>query len=308
MILHPTNKHLRNSFILLCFIYSIGQGQVGLRQYNRVENLRAVPREKFAFVVLGDRTGEGPDSWKVFDKAILEINQLRPDFVILIGDIIEGGTTNRTVIDARWDEAKQHLDSLGIPLFMVPGDNDICNEASCSAWKNIFGSTYSAFTYRDCRFILLNTEETHGTGEEGFGSRQMAFVEEELRRNDRARQFFFFFHQPVWISSGRFKSQWERIESILDGKPYSVFAGHFHVLASKIRKGHRHLFVGPTGGKMRLPRNPALGFFHHFTWVSVEGATSHVAFIEPGNIHSEKTAIDAYERYMLGRLLLKGKR
>lgn len=308
MILKHNNKHLRKRIILLSIMYSICQGQVGLGQYNRVENLNAVPREKFAFAVMGDRTSEGPDSWKVFDKAIFEINQLRPDFVIMMGDIIQGGTGSRVAIEAHWDEARRHLDSLRVPLFFVPGDNDIYNAASYSAWKDIFGSTYTAFTYRNCRFILLNTEESHGTGEEGFGSRQMAFVEEEIRRNRDVRQFFFFFHQPVWISSGRFQSQWDRIESMLNGKSYSVFAGHFHVLASKNRKGHRHLFVGPTGAKMRLPRNPALGFFHHFTWVSVEGSTSHVAFIEPGNIHSEKTAIDAYERYMLGRLLLKGKR
>jgi DNA repair exonuclease SbcCD nuclease subunit len=257
--------------------------------------------------VLGDRTGGELESWKIFDKAVSDINHLKPAFVVMIGDVIEGGASSAAQIEARWEEAMSHLASLKIPLFVVPGNNDIWDRTSYSVWRRVMGDTYSAFTYKGCRFILLNTEESYGTGEKGLGARQMAFVEENIRQHGDVSQFFLFYHQPVWAFSGSLKSDWERIESLLEGKIFSVFAGHMHALGSKYRKGHRHLIVGPTGGNMRLPRNPSLGLFHHFTWVVVERDTSSVAFIEPGCVRSERIAQKAYDRYLLGRLLLKGR-
>lgn len=300
--------HVRFAFYCVvgyCLFASVVWAQENTRSINDSRSLQHIQQDRFTFAVLGDRTGGESESWKIFDRAVADINCLKPDFVVMIGDVIEGGALSSKKIEARWEEARSHLDSLRIPLFVVPGDNDIWDRTSYSVWKQVMGDTYRAFTYKGCRFILLNTEESHGTGERGFGIRQMAFIEENIRKHGDIRQFFLFFHQPVWTFSGPLKSDWERIESLLYGISYSVFTGHLHALGSKLRTGHRHLIVGPTGGKMRIPRNPSLGLFHHFTWVVVEGDTSSVAFIEPGSVRSERIALKAYERYLLGRLLLK---
>jgi len=293
--------------VITLALFTPAWSQYSAHPYNDSGRLQRVSQQKFTFAVLGDRTGSGPDSWRVFDEAVSEINRLRPDFVVMIGDVIEDSATRPARIDALWNEARQHLDSLNVPLFLVPGNNDIWNRTSYAAWGRCVGDTYTAFSHRDCRFVLLNTEEIHGTGEEGFGSRQLAFIEDEIRQNRHTKQFFFFCHQPVWMFSGPLKSQWEHIESLLGGIRYSVFTGHLHVLGATQRNGQRHLIVGPTGGEMRLPRNPSLGFFHHYTWVTVEGASSYVAFVEPGRVYSETTARKAYQRYLLGKTLLKGK-
>jgi hypothetical protein len=291
--------------IICCWIGLSAWAQKRIQSVNDRSSLQLLRSDKFSFAVLGDRTGGESESWKIFDRAVADINRLKPDFVVMIGDVIEGGASSLAQIEARWEEARSHLDSLRVPLFVVPGNNDIWDRTSYSVWKRVMGDTYLAFTYKGCRFILLNSEESHGSGKLGFGTRQMAFIEENIRQHGDVHQFFLFFHQPVWAFSGPLKSDWERIESFLEGKAYSVFAGHIHALGSKHRKGHRYLIVGPTGGKMRLPRNPMLGLFHHFTWIVVEGETSSVAFIEPGSIRSEGIAVKAYDRYLLGRLLLK---
>jgi 3',5'-cyclic AMP phosphodiesterase CpdA len=294
--------------VVFCLLFSPVLGQVGVRRYTDERSLEGVSREKFTFAVLGDRTGSGPDSWRIFKNAISEINQLRPDFVVMVGDVIEGGSTDPAVIESQWVEAQHILDSLQVPLFLVPGNHDIWNQVSYSVWRRILGNTYTSFNYRDCHFIILNTEEIHGTGEEGFGSQQMAFIEADIAQHRRAKQIFFFLHQPVWLLSGKIKSQWERIESLIQGLKYSVFAGHLHLMGSKLLKGNRYFISGPTGGKLRLPRNPSLGIFQHYTWVTVEGDASTVGVIEPGRIYPEELALKAYNRYIQGLFLLKGKR
>ena len=258
---------------------------------------------KFQIAILGDRTGAGPESWKVFDRAVREINQLKPDFTVMIGDIIEGAGSNSVKLQIQWDEAKSHLDSVGTPLVLVPGNHDIYNRESYDFWKKQIGKTYDAFTYGECRFILINTEEGKGTAQTGLGDVQLAFVRQEIEQAQN-KPVFLIMHQPMWIIESGLGEQWKTIEQWLGSRAYTVIAGHMHVLAAKRDGNHLFLMQGPTGGEMRMERNPALGFFHHFTWMTVEHGIPSVAFIEPGRVYPEKTALQAYERFMQGMKLM----
>ena len=258
---------------------------------------------KYHFAILGDRTGAGPESWKVFDRAVREINQLNPDFTIMIGDIIEGAGSGSVKLRIQWDEAKSHLDSVGTPLVLIPGNHDIYNRESYDFWKKQNGKTFDAFTYGGCRFILINTEEGKGTAQTGLGDVQLAFIKQEIEQVQE-KPVFLIMHQPMWIVESGLGKQWKTIEQWLGNRPYTVIAGHMHVLAAKRDGNHLFLIQGPTGGEMRMERNPALGFFHHFTWMTVEKGVPSVAFIEPGRVYPEKTALRAYERSVKGMMLL----
>jgi predicted phosphodiesterase len=258
-------------------------------------------RDRFHVAILGDRTGAGPDSWKIFDRAVREVNQLKPDFTIMIGDIIEGAGLNRLKLRVEWDEARSHLDSVQTPLILIPGNHDITNRESYEIWKEEIGKTYDAFSYGACRFILINTEEERGTGQAGLGDDQMAFVKREIEQA-QDQPVFLIMHQPMWIVESGLGEQWKIIEAWLGNRTFTVIAGHMHVLAAKRDRNHLFLIQGPTGGEMRMERNPALGFFHHFTWMTVESGIPSVAFIEPGRIYPEKTALQAYARYMQGMM------
>jgi len=272
---------------------------------NQMKQLPGVPPDKFTFAVVGDRTGAGPDSWSVFDRAVSEMNLLRPDFCILIGDLIEG-RSDRQVVLAQWQEAVQHLDSIRVPVFLIPGNHDISDQQSYALWNERLGRPYGSMDIRGCHFLMLDTEEVQGSGEFGFGAKQLSFAEQDILKNQNTRHFFVFLHQPVWTNSGIFKTQWARLESILPKTRVTVVAGHLHALAMKKQNGRTYLILGPTGGTLRLERSPALGLFQHFTWFTVESGQCSVAFIEPGRIVSEGTALDAYDRYLKGLLLIKG--
>jgi 3',5'-cyclic AMP phosphodiesterase CpdA len=259
--------------------------------------------EQFHIAILGDRTGAGPESWKVFDRAVREVNRLNPDFTIMIGDLIEGAGSNLNQLQVQWEEAKSHLDSVDSPLFLVPGNHDIYNRESYQYWKEQVGQTYYAFSYRGCRFVVLNTEEVKGTAQSGLGEDQMEFLRREIDRKP-VEPIFLIMHQPAWIVESGLGQQWKTIEGWLGNRFCTVIAGHIHVLAAKREQNRLFLIQGPTGGEMRMGRNPALGFFHHFTWMTVENGIPSVAFIEPGRIYHEKTALQAYERYVQGMMMM----
>ena len=56
--------------------------------------------DRFQFVVVSDRTGGVRPG--VFEEATRKINLLQPEFVMSVGDLIMGNTTNRAQIEAEW--------------------------------------------------------------------------------------------------------------------------------------------------------------------------------------------------------------
>src|SRR6478735_4351588 len=49
--------------------------------------------DDFKFIVVSDRTGGHRE--RIFSKAVEQINLLQPEFVLSVGDLIEGYTTDR---------------------------------------------------------------------------------------------------------------------------------------------------------------------------------------------------------------------
>jgi hypothetical protein len=269
---------------------------------NRPDALSA--SDRFTFTVIGDRTGAGLDSWKIFDRALADINRLKPEFTVMIGDLVEGAGNQVPELTLQWAEALSHLDSLKIPVFLVPGNHDIYDKGSYAAWKERFGSTYFAFTHHQCRFVILSTEEGKGTGEAGLGTSQKAFLRQELK-DLSCPQIFLFMHRPLWLTACGEETDWKEIESIVGNRPVTFIAGHLHVLAARREVGRLYLIHGPTGASLRMDRNPALGFIQHFTMVLVDNGFPSLAFIEPGRIHGEAIALQAYLRSVQGMMLLK---
>jgi hypothetical protein len=289
--------------VVLLAVFCLGQNNV--RKWNSAEQLAPKTAGKYSFAVIGDRTGAGPDSWGVFDRAIREINGWKPDFAVCIGDVIEGGRS-QAEIRGQWEEAFRHLAALQVPLFLIPGNHDIPNAAGYAAWKALFNRTFQHFDFAGDRFVLLNTEEGAGTIYAGFGDEQLALLDSVLAPGAGRGRVFIFMHQPAWLFSGDRKKQWSAVEPKLGGISASVFAGHLHLLAEMSRDGTRYCIVGPTGGRMRLASNPALGFMNHITRVTVDGDSMRIEFSASGRTYPEKAARDAYERGLKSLLLLRG--
>jgi len=114
-------------------------------------------RRPFHFVVIGDRTGQHRPG--VFERALMQVDGLRPDFVINIGDLIEGNSEDRARLDAEWKEVTAATEKLSVPFFYVPGNHDLTNTVQLDEWRKRLGADYYSFTYRDVLFLVLNTED-----------------------------------------------------------------------------------------------------------------------------------------------------
>lgn len=244
--------------------------------------------DKFTFAIIGDKTGGGYDKWHVFDRAIDEINVLKPDFAIMVGDLIQGYTDDKTQVEAEWKEFWQHQSDLIIPFLPLPGNHDITNPMMYDYWQEHLGRTYSAFTYKGCLFLLLNTEEKHSLpeGSEGwtgtwFGDAQVAYITDELAQHTDVRHTFVMLHKPAWLHED---SGWSRIEEALADRTYTVFAGHYHNLTLHTRNDRRYFVLGATGGGFTTREVREYGSFDHYSIVTVDGNEINVAIVEPGNI------------------------
>ena len=80
----------------------------------------------FRFAVIGDRTGGHVEG--VYGEIIDEVQRLRPDFVMTVGDMIEGYTDDSTQLNSEWKEYLGLIDGLSMPIHHTPGNHDITNE------------------------------------------------------------------------------------------------------------------------------------------------------------------------------------
>lgn len=113
--------------------------------------------DSLRFVVIGDRTGQHRPG--VFEKALAQVDQLQPDFVINIGDLIEGNTEDRAQLDTEWKEVDGAINQLRMPFFYVPGNHDLTNQVQREIWRQRLGADYYHFTYKNVLFLVLNTED-----------------------------------------------------------------------------------------------------------------------------------------------------
>ena len=119
---------------------------------------RALPgADDFSFAVLGDRTGKHRPG--VFEAAVAQVEQLHPDFVINVGDLIEGNTEDRAQLNREWDGIEAAVARLSVPFFYVPGNHDLTNAVQLAEWRRRLGAPYYSFTYKDVLFVVLDTED-----------------------------------------------------------------------------------------------------------------------------------------------------
>ncbi len=216
----------------------------------------------FRFLIMSDRTGgERPG---IFNEAIDKVNLLQPEFVVSIGDLIDGYTTDAGRAGQQWHEFEAMIARLEMPFFRLAGNHDISNPFLHDEWVRRYGQPYYHFLYRDVLFLCLNTEDPPPGG---IGEAQAEYFRAVLEQHgDTARWIFVFMHRPFWDYGNQ--QGYERIATLLDGRRFTLFSGHHHYYYKTEIDGNIHMVLGTTGGGSLL-RGEALGEFDHVTWVTM---------------------------------------
>ncbi len=237
--------------------------------------------EHFQFAIVADRTGGVRRG--VFPKAVKKLNELQPEFVMSVGDLITGGAkqTNESALLKQWQEFNGFIKGFEMPFFYLPGNHDVSNEVGDKIWDRLYGVRYYSFVYKDVLFLCLNTQEGPGWRPPSLGKEQIRWAVEELKRHHKVRWTLVFIHQPLWLMEEgieirrngkktlrKSNTGWPQVEQALKDRKYTVFAGHIHHYGKYVRNERAYYMLGTTGGGSRL-RGASFGEFDHATWVTM---------------------------------------
>ena len=217
--------------------------------------------ENFSFAIVADRTNGHRIG--VFRSAIEKVNSLQPEFVLSVGDLIEGYTTDTVELRRQWDEFNGLLKPLQMPFFRVPGNHDVSNEVQKALWAKQFGRDYYHFIYKDVLFLILNSTDGDGVP---FSEQQLAYAEKTIRNNADVRWTFVLMHHPVW--NKREENGFNRVEKALADRKYTVIAGHTHRYMASVQNDRNYYVLATSGGSTRL-RGAEFGETDHISWVTM---------------------------------------
>ena len=236
--------------------------------------------ENFQFVIVTDRTGNHRQG--VFAAILDKIDLLQPEFVMSVGDYVEGYIEDEAEIGLQWQEIDEIVADLDAPFFYVPGNHDHGNTQMAKAWKQRKGRTHYHFVYRNTLFIALHTEDPppqstpereaawrkmfellNDSGAKALqrymrnsdvlqpefgqlGDVQTDYIVEAIKSNEQVRWTFLFMHRPIWHRTSR--NNFTRVEEALKGRNYTMFAGHEHHYEYLRRHGQDYMQLSTTGG------------------------------------------------------------
>ncbi len=221
--------------------------------------------DDFQFAIVSDRTGSHRAN--IFSAAVHKLNLLQPEFVLSVGDLIEG-TKTVELLPKQWAEFDGYVAQLKMPFFYVPGNHDVASEAMTKFWADKLGRRHYHFVYHNVLFLILNSDDPP-TSRGGIGQEQIAYAQKTLADNRNVRWTVVAVHRPLWAAANIDKNGWGPVEQALAGRNYTVFCGHVHRFVKYVRNGMNYYQLATTGGGSRL-RGPEHGEFDHFVWVTMK--------------------------------------
>ena len=242
----------------------------------------------FSFGIISDRTGRPTPG--VFEGAIEKFNRMRPEFVISVGDFIEGGCMedfSAPFLQKQWDYIKPEIEKCIPPFFYVAGNHDYSpqspNSHGWELWHKMFGVPYYYFIYKNVLFLCLNSNYAPT----GLGEEQLKWAQDVLKEKCDVRWTFIFLHQPGrWL-----QDEFARLEETLYERNYTVISGDMHRYAKYVRNGRKYFMLGTTGGGdvqvAQGKRGVHFGEFDHITWVSMCGDQPEFTNIALDGIYDE---------------------
>ena len=291
--------------------------------------------DEFQFVIIGDRTG-GANAEGTFDLAMSQINLLQPEFVINVGDLIEGYPEDKDDLINMWDEADQMTGKLEMPFFRTIGNHDVSTPLTKEVYLERYGSDYYYFVYKNTLFMVLNSEDDSRPKPperitQGIKEYNRLQVEDPKAAKEMLKEFMSdeaviaALSQPVefpekqmkWIEKTLAENSdvrwtflfmhepcWENpsesfksIQQMLKDRKHTFFAGHLHYYDYDKINGHEHITMGPAGASFH---HDGPGNVDHIMWVTMKEDGPELGNIALKGIFDRKgldtTLFGAYDR------------
>lgn len=252
------------------------------------------------FAVIGDRTGGHVEG--IYGRVVAEVEALKPEFCITVGDQIEGYTDDTARLRAEWAEYDSIVAPLSCPLYLVPGNHDITMDAMLPAWQNRAGEPYYSFDRSGLHVVVLDNSRWESGP--GLPAEQLEWLDKDLARSRKAEHRIVFMHKPFWY------------ELAAHGKPdtlhalfrhygvEAVFTGHYHQYFSGKLDGITYTVVGSSGGGTQP--GPT-GIEYLYIWVTVDDQGVHPVPVKLGAV-LDREEVSVNDMLTLERIELGGMR
>ena len=261
--------------------------------------------DKFTFALFSDLTGGERD--RIYEVAVAQLNLLRPELIVNVGDLIEGGADDPVEWNRQWVSFDERADRARAPVFYTGGNHDLTGKMARQVWEERLGQRYYHFVYKNVLFMVLDTEDYtleraaeieqmrneavliyKNDGEEAFSKTEYANLSEResgkiskeqsdyflnaIAANPNVRQTFLMMHKPAWEAED--EAYFSAIEQALAKQSYSVFYGHTHVYNHLERLGRDYINLATTGGSQFPEKGRSMD---HITLVTVDNKGIDIA-------------------------------
>lgn len=256
--------------------------------------------DRFMFAIFSDLySGERKG---VFAVAMEQLQMLRPELILNVGDLIDGGTENRDRLTREWDEFDAKVAGMHAPVFYIGGNHDLTNPVMRKFWEDRYGARYYHFIYKNVLFLMLDSEDFEEQkmqevyearasaleilqGDEpekwteseyfkmperqtgSIRADQATYFRQVIADNPEVRWTFLLMHKPVWRNDSA--AEFQSIESALSDRPYTLINGHYHSYSYTERHDRDYIHLGTTSGGQNPTDQMA---FDHVTLVTMTDA------------------------------------
>jgi 3',5'-cyclic AMP phosphodiesterase CpdA len=233
---------------------------------------------KVRFAIISDLTGG--ERAGIFNIAVEGLMALQPDFILSVGDLIDGGLEDTDKLNQQWLSFSDRINKTNIPFYPVVGNHDISNLVMRNWWQENIAPRYYHIRHKDMLFLMLDSEDypderfsemaqirLEGIAvykenpadfpntdyaklfERKYGqirTKQTEYFTQVLKDNADAKWTFVLMHKPMWKQAD--KTGFALIEKTLQGRNYTVLNGHTHTYHYTKRFDQDYIQLGTTGG------------------------------------------------------------